>query len=313
MTRQFLLAAVLGSIGAGVIAAQAPKPVPATAVAPAATAKSTPATAPAPGTMVLRTKGQPDRHVIILKSTKADNGRVFTEVKDVKTGETFLVADQSTGGMKDVPVKSNAAPVAKPAADVKKSAPLPKAKARETDPLSATTKSKSIPVEKSKAASAAAEPRKLPVAMKAESKAMPSPFAADKPQPVMMPKPAMGNEPIHVVLPVGYVPPEIRMKTETADSMTALQSAMRPTARQDAATALSEGRYAGQMEIKTALAQSAMHDPAPVVRAHCIDCLSRLGYCAPDYVDHLRQCAMGTEPCLKTAASNALMKLEPKK
>jgi hypothetical protein len=314
MTRQFLLAAVLGCVGAGGIVAQAPKPVPATTVAPAASGAQT----PAPGTMVLRTKGQPDRHVIIVKSTKSDNGRVFTEVKDVKTGETFLVADQSAGGMKDVPATPSKAMMPKPEAK-KAAGPLPKAKPRSSDPLVAPVKSKDISTSTAKAVATApapkpavAEPKKLPAsAMTLDPNGMPSPYAADK--PVLAPKPVTGNDPIHVVLPVGYVPPEFRMKTETAETMTALQSAMRPTARQDAATALAEGRYADKMEIKMALAHSAMHDPAPVVRAHCIDCLSRLGYCAPDYVDHLRQCAMGQESCLKVAASNALMKLEPKK
>lgn len=330
MTRQFLSAAVLGLIGAGAIVAQAPKPVPAANVAPPAakaSAKeaSAPASqAPAPGTMVLRTKGQPDRKVVIIKSTKTDNGRVFTEVRDIATGETFLVADQTAGGAKDVPAKNpNASmptmPKAAPKPEAKKAAASPpKAKPRDGDPLLSTAKAKEVPASKAKSVVAAspakAEPKKLPAsAMKAEANAMPSPFAADKPQPVLMPKTAPANDPIHVVLPVGYVPPEFRMKTETADTMTTLQSAMRPTARQDAATALAEGRYADKMEIKMALAHSAMHDPAPVVRAHCIDCLSKLGYCAPDYVDHLRQCSMASEMCLKVAATNALAKLEPKK
>lgn len=323
MTRQFLSAALLGFVGVGGILAQAPKPVPASNVAPAATkaaattAGTSPPQATEPGTMVLRTKGQPDRKVVILKSTKSDNGRVFTEVRDVATGETFLVADQSTGGTKDVPAKNPNAMMPKPEAKKAAAAP-PKAKPREGDPLLTTSKAKDAPASKSKPVAAApvakSEPKKLPAsAMNADKNGMPSPFAADKPQPVMMPKVAGANDPIHVVLPVGYVPPEFRMKAETADAMTALQSAVRPTARQDAATALAEGRYADKMEIKMALAQSAMHDPAPVVRAHCIDCLSKLGYCAPDYVDHLRQCAMGTDSCLKVAASNAMMKLEPKK
>lgn len=286
----------------------------------AAQSPATPKTqqAPEPGTMVLRTKGQPDRKVVIVKSTKSDNGRVFTEVRDVATGETFLVADQSTGGVKDVPAKNPEALKPKPEAK-KAAAPLPKAKPREGDPLLLPAKSKDTAASKAKPAAAAstttpAEPKKLPAsAMKADKNGMPSPFAADKAQPVMMPKAVAANDPIHVVLPVGYVPPEFRMKKETAETMTTLQSAARPTARQDAATALAEGRYADKMEIKSALAHSAMHDPAPVVQAHCIDCLSKLGYCAPDYVSHLRQCAMGTESCLKVAATNALTKLEPKK
>lgn len=324
MTRQFLLASVLGFVGAGVIVAQAPKPVPATNGVPAAMkAAANEAAATAPGTMVLRTKGQPDRKVVIVKSTKTDNGRVFTEVRDIATGETFLVADQSAGGAKDVPAKNPNSLVTKskpdPKPEAKKAAaPLPKAKLREIDPLISTAKTKDVSASKAKPVAAAppakAEPKKLPAsAMKTVANAMPSPFAADKPQPLMMPKPGMGNDPIHVVLPVGFVPPEFRMKSETADTMTTLQTAMRPTARQDAATALAEGRYADKMEIKMALAQSAMHDPAPVVRAHCIDCLSKLGYCAPEYVAHLRQCAAGSEPCLKVAASNAMAKLEPKK
>jgi hypothetical protein len=323
MTRKLFSLAIFG-LTCGLAIAQVPKPVPAASVAAAntkskanVTAKTAPQ-APEPGTMVLRTKGQPDRKVVILKSTKTDNGRIFTEVKDIQTGEVFLVADQSAGGMKDAPAKSTTAMMAKPEAK-KATAALPKAKPRSADPFVAPVKTKDVTTRAAKPVAmapapkpAVSEPKKLPVsAMKVDPNGMPSPYAADK--PVMTSKPVSGNDPIHVVLPVGYVPPEFRMKQETADTMTALQSAVRPTARQDAATALSEGRYADRMEIKMALAHSAMHDPAPVVRAHCIDCLTKLGYCAPDYVDHLRQCAVGTESCLKVAASNALMKLEPKK
>ena len=320
MARLFLLAAAFGISGAAL--SQAPKPVPATSITPATVRSATPppgASVPEPGTMVLRTKGQPDRKVVIVKSTKTDNGRVFTEVRDVATGETFLVADQSAGGMKDAPAKTPNVAKPAPSADAKKAASLPKAKPRDGDPLLSPAKAKDVSASKAKPVAAApapakAEPKKLPAsAMKTDAKAMPSPYAADKPQPMMMPKPVAANDPIHVVLPVGFVPPEFRMKAESADTMTTLQSAMRPTARQDAATALAEGRYADRREIKMALAQSAMHDPAPVVRAHCIDCLSKLGYCAPDYVGHLRQCAMGSEACLKVSASNAMMKLEPKK
>lgn len=297
--------------------------------------------APEPGVMVLRTAGQPDRKVKVLKSTKQPDGRVITEVKDMTTGETMLVADRAPGGKNDAvaqDVKPTASMVAKPsslAADLKTppTTLLPKAKSRDTDPLLNAPKSSSPAAMTASAAPLPADPvvpdskpmTQTNAKPAAKSMVMPSAIAP-KAQTVPVPMPrtqapallpmkavASANSPIHVVLPVGYVPAEFRMKDETAQDVAALQSASRPSVRQDAATALAEGRYGSRMEVKTILANTAMHDPAPVVRAHCITCLGKLGFTTPEYLGYLRQCSADTDSDVKLAAANALMKIEPKR
>lgn len=57
-------------------------------------------------TITLKFQGQPDRKVKVIKSTRKPDGTVETEVKDLKTGETFTLSDAPAGA------PSNASPVA---------------------------------------------------------------------------------------------------------------------------------------------------------------------------------------------------------
>ena len=313
MRRAWALAA------AGVVAGWAGAQTPTTAPSPKpATPKAGTEAAPGAGVMVLKTAGQPDRKVRVVRSTKSADGRVVTEVKDVATGETLLVSDTSKGGRTDAVVATTPQlPPVKPSnfvADVKgaPTALIPKAKVRESDPLlnggskspaAMTVATKSKPTETPKAL-----PATMPSAVAAKA-AAPSPFPAVLPANAI----AKAGDAVHVILPVGYVPAEFRMKDETAGSVATLQQAARPTLRQDAATALAEGRFGTRPEIKSILAGAAMHDPAPVVRAHCVTCLSKLGYCEPQYVAFLRQGTVDTDPGVKAAVAEALAKLEPRK
>ena len=332
--RVWALAAM--SVLAGWANAQTPTTLPATNV-PAPTASKEAATEP--GIVILRTAGQPDRKVKVVKSTKQPDGRVLTEVKDATTGETLLVADRAPGGKTDqvIPAMKSTTTL-KPttlASDLKgpPTTLLPKAKTRDLDPFLGQAKSNSPAAMTAKASPMPADaiapvPNRLNAPFpKSESKpiAMPSAVApkattaqvsmSSDTAPAMLPTRtvARSNNPIHVILPVGYVPAEFRMKDETAHDVASLQQASRPTVRQDAATALAEGRYGSRMEVKTILAGAAMHDPAPVVRAHCITSLSKLGYISPEYVGYLRQCSADASPEVKAASAEALFKLEPKR
>jgi hypothetical protein len=314
---------------AGVVAGWAGAQTPTMSPKPPA-AKAGPETAA--GVMTLKTAGQPDRKVRVVKSTKAADGRVVTEVKDVATGETLLVSDKSIGGKTDAVVTTT--PMVPPvkssnlAADMKAppTALVPKAKPRTADPLlnggtkgpaamtaAATPKA---PAPKAPAPATASTMAKAP-APKPLPATMPSAIAAKPaaPTPATVPTGTvpMAGDAIHVVLPVNYVPAEFRMKEETAGAVATLQQSARPTLRQDAATALAEGRFGARPEIKSILAGAAMHDPAAVVRAHCVTCLSRLGYAEPSYVAFLRQGTVDADPAVKAATAEALAKLEPRK
>lgn len=381
MRRMWAVAAA--SAVAGWATAQTPSSATASSAPAAAASKDAAAES---GVMIFRSPGQPDRKVKLIKTTQLEDGRVVTEVKDVKTGETLYVASGTAAQpikpkvvstlAKDVvakpttftksvgdapastrPAKPQLAPtmptsVAAPAVDLP-SVTLPAPKTLKAD---AATEPQAIikptTTSKSPAAVAAIAPVTPPTVVKEPgrlSKAFSKPSAAKSetlvpakstvlapsampvvapspapistttstpaPIPTPMPSNAVGvaGEPLKVSLPVGVVPVEFRMKSELAADAATLRLAIRPTQRQDAATALAEGRFGSSSEVKTILAGCAKSDPAPVVRAHCIDCLSKLGYAEADHVAYLRQCLMDSDDAVKTAAANALVKLQPKK
>ena len=84
---------------AGLAAGQAPRP-------PAAD----------PNVMVIRTAGQPDRRVRVLKSERLPDGKVLTEVKDLDSGEIYTLVDSKAGGATDGPPAPPAARPSVPAA-----------------------------------------------------------------------------------------------------------------------------------------------------------------------------------------------------
>jgi hypothetical protein len=118
--------------------------------------------------------------------------------------------------------------------------------------------------------------------------------------------------------PVGYtrVPTrqsiEQQLMEETKQHVYDLYTAVRPSLREGAATALAEGRFASRPEVKQVLAKAALADPAPAVRAHCIRLLSALGYHDPEYVEYLRACERGGNAAVRVAAMIALTRLAPR-
>jgi len=66
--------------------------------------------------------------------------------------------------------------------------------------------------------------------------------------------------------------------------------------------------------VKNALARAAAANPAPSVRAKCIELLMRLGYHDPEYTAYLQSAAaLGEVPTVvKAAAKEALTKLSPR-
>lgn len=105
---------------------------------------------------------------------------------------------------------------------------------------------------------------------------------------------------------------EQQLREETAPHLQALTTAVRPSLREDAATALAEGRFGSRPEVKRVLAGAAVADPSPAVRAHCIRLLTSLGYHEPDYVAHLRAVAESGHPAVRLAATIALARLAPR-
>jgi hypothetical protein len=335
MRRIVLTAAVTGSF-AGALQAQLPA-IP----APPAQAAAKDGQAE-PGVMTLRVAGKPDRKVKVISSSKTIDGRTVSDVIDVATGERITVTDSSKpqttpaakprtndpllNGASTAPAVMASTGTPAPAAEKPGLLRRPVTKSVSKPSMTTTASASPAPAAPTAAkpttmmapATVPTAPAMLPTATKASS----VPVKLESPKPVAdlpMPMPGGaimpgGNGPARVILPIGYVPPEFRMKSETASSVSTLQTSSRPTERMDAATALAEGRYGSQRETKMLLAASAMHDPAPAVRVHCINCLSKLGYNEPEYVAYLRTCGTSTnlDPTVHAAAATALMKLQPK-
>ncbi|OWK36135.1 Outer membrane protein, OmpA/MotB family [Fimbriiglobus ruber] len=117
-------------------------------------------------------------------------------------------------------------------------------------------------------------------------------------------------EPPDTILRVALGAMSSPMVDEVGPFATELFTALRPTIRERAATALAEGRYGWKPEIKALLAKAAQTDPAPTVRAHCIHALSKLGYHETKYLEYLEESAVKDEQMVRQASHLALAKLE---
>jgi len=143
------------------------------------------------------------------------------------------------------------------------------------------------------------------------------PVAAPTPVPVTPPAPpaplptpvvaASRVAPPADPVPVAGIPAQ--MLDEVQPLVNDLFQALRPSLRERAATGLAEGRYGSRPEVKATLAQAALTDPAPTVRAHCIAQLARLGYHEPSYLGYLDACAESGHAVVKQAAAAAIAKL----
>ena len=114
--------------------------------------------------------------------------------------------------------------------------------------------------------------------------------------------------------PVGYSAIELKIRNETQGYVYDLAAALRPSIRENAAICLAESRYGWRQEVKGVLAKAAIADPAPSVRAKCIQLLMQLGYHDPDYMAFLQSTTNpGEAPTMvKSAAKEALAKLMPR-
>ncbi|MGL6073084.1 MAG: HEAT repeat domain-containing protein [Fimbriiglobus sp.] len=115
------------------------------------------------------------------------------------------------------------------------------------------------------------------------------------------------------IIPTGlYEQAPVQMVEEIQPYVNDLATALRPSLRERAASALAEGRYGSRPEVKATLARAAFADPAPSVRAHCIKQLSKLGYHEASYLNFLAACAESKDTDVKQAATTALAKLQSK-
>ncbi|MGL4422344.1 MAG: HEAT repeat domain-containing protein, partial [Gemmataceae bacterium] len=111
-----------------------------------------------------------------------------------------------------------------------------------------------------------------------------------------------------VAVPVGMTTPETIMQEELSSAVYDLQTSKRPSIRYEAITVLAEGRYGSREEIKRLILESAKNDRSPLVRAYCVNCLSKLGYIDREFVDLVNTHLETPEPALRRACEAAQAK-----
>jgi hypothetical protein len=292
-------------------------------------------------TIRMRTAGQPDRVLRVVKVDRMSDGHTLVDVKDVKTGDVFTLMDPSfLGQMK--PVERTPPPPPEPVtAEAPIPVPPPPVATNVEPPLARIPvgrQSAIVPLRVSPPAPAPSNPGPDPAA----PHELPGPVAgyATTPMPPVSDRPAVtlpddvaasppAVQPVSLA-PVEPVRPyvqntlaaitpqygpetvEMRMYREIGPWVADLTRAVRPSVRMDAATALAEGRYGWRDEVKAYLARSAADDPAAVVRAHCISLLTQLGYATGEYRSYLASRATDPNTDVRVAAAIGLARLEPR-
>ncbi|HEX4614049.1 MAG TPA: hypothetical protein VH092_38055 [Urbifossiella sp.] len=145
---------------------------------------------------------------------------------------------------------------------------------------------------------------------------VPTPLPAI-PLPTIPPAPAglqsaRPGQPLHVILPVGYVPVEVAMADDIRPYATDLKTALAPSQRLIGAKGLAEGRHGSTDQVKAILFAAAKSDPAATVRAGCIDHLVRLGFYHPDFLRLLHDLSEGPAGEERDAARVALTRMTPR-
>lgn len=107
----------------------------------------------------------------------------------------------------------------------------------------------------------------------------------------------------------GNVPPYMAMPQDIQPYVNVLHNALPPSQRILAAEALANGRHGSSSAVKAMLFNAAKNDPAPVVRACCIENLCKLGYFEPAFLEHLKAACDDPKEDVRDAAKAALAKM----
>jgi hypothetical protein len=150
------------------------------------------------------------------------------------------------------------------------------------------------------------------------------------PLPNLVPKPmptAPGGGPLPVIpLPggqsrtggpavmqaAGNLPPYMAVAPDLQPYVNVLHNALPPSQRILAAEGMANGRHGSSSAVKAMLFNAARNDPAPAVRACCIEMLCKLGYYEPAFLEHLKVSCNDPKEEVREAAKAALAKMTPR-
>jgi hypothetical protein len=159
----------------------------------------------------------------------------------------------------------------------------------------------------------------------------PAPFPAMPPSTIPaipatppIPSPGMPNIPVPPgggvsmsypqLLQVRYATPEeVAMVEEIRPYVANLRGAKAPSDRIYAAWSLAGSRYGSNDAVKLLLFRSCTSDPCPLVRACCIDELSKLGYCTQEFTKYLTTACNDESPEVQKSAKKAMIQATPQR
>lgn len=278
--------------------------------------------------IALQTSGQPDRRVKVVGVTRT-GGEPLADLQDLATSARYTVPVRMlTPSPRSVQTAATgwAPPPTRPPVTAKAQAPAaPPIKSPERIVVARPPATDLPSVRPSTRLATRAKPNFMPK--------VPATATPKLPRDVSLPRVAVPEVKAMVSIPrptprapriqPDTAPPQLSphvpkalptpMALETDPYLRDLVGALRPSVREEAATALAEGRYGWRPEIQAHLARAAAEDPAPSVRAHCIRLLSKLGFHESDYRTQLESWAATAEPQLRKAARDALARLTVKK
>lgn len=241
----------------------------------------------------------------ILRTYKHPSGGMAMEVKDLETGETMTVVDNSgtpTAGMTTTTsAKTTTATKAETPTTAQLAATtttMPKSKAGDSDPImqpkevASTKAQKQLTGETGKPA-------------KADKKSETSASAGSK---------RWGGKPAEVkvassgpAIAIAAVPPmEASQHPDPVIRLIGcLRDDMMPSMREIAAESLAQSQGRARPEVIAALAEAAEKDPAPTVRACCVRCLTTMSASSPECMAALHKVKAGSDSMIRTASSNS--------
>lgn len=125
--------------------------------------------------------------------------------------------------------------------------------------------------------------------------------------PTAVPVPAIEPAPTVAPPPTGFA--TAALPADVLTMLDGLKNHRRPSFRMENATALAESQYAQHPDVLAALVEGAKADVTGVVRGHCINQLTTLGYSDATYLQSLGTWLTDSEPAVRRAAANARTKL----
>jgi hypothetical protein len=102
------------------------------------------------------------------------------------------------------------------------------------------------------------------------------------------------------------VPVKAMTMKQIEDLVKDLRMHHKPSQRVEAAKALAASPMAAMVEVRQILAEASYRDPEPVVRANCIDLLTKMQYDEPNYRKYVEGLVNDEEPAVQRAAKASM-------